>query len=173
MMTPERLQEIRELFQARPYNADRYHDELVAEIERLTRELEDAKSDLERLDGACWYCANPDIQDPWRHVHADKGGHWHHCIDPGDGLPSDCLNSDRLERIFSEHGFAELEAANARLREALALHHSMILCGEQPSDRSEAMFKAAIKSEGVWASQSAKEPLAHGKEPVSPPGAQK
>lgn len=68
----------------------------------MQRQLSDAKDDLKRWDGACWYCATPDIEDPWRHEHEPNGGHWHHCIDPGDGLPSDCANSDRLERVTAE-----------------------------------------------------------------------
>lgn len=68
----------------------------------MQRQLSDAKDDLKRWDGACWYCATPDIEDPWRHEHEPNGGHWHHCIDPGDGLPSDCANSDRLERVTAD-----------------------------------------------------------------------
>lgn len=32
------------------------------------------------------------------------------------------------------------------IREALGLHRSMALCGEQPSERSEAIFAEAVKA---------------------------
>ena len=73
---------------------------LLLEKRELEQRLGYAEDDLKRWQGACRLCANPDIEDPWRHEHDDKGPHWHHCIDPGDGLPSDCANSDWLERVF-------------------------------------------------------------------------
>lgn len=91
------------------------------ENEGLKAELAEAKDNLIHLDNACWYCANPDIEDPWRHEHEPNGGHWHHRIDPGDGLASDCANSDRLERIFQDvrEENAALKASLESAREAL------------------------------------------------------
>lgn len=63
---------------------------------------QDAADDLKQLEGSCWACLH--VGDPWRHEHEPDGGHWHHFLDPGDGLPSPCSNSDMLERIFSDAG---------------------------------------------------------------------
>lgn len=92
--------------------------ELAQDIERLQAELAEKSEQLLHIDNACWYCANPDIEDPWRHEHEPNGAHWHHCVDPGDGLPSDCANSERLERIFAEKE-KELEQAKERERQLL------------------------------------------------------
>lgn len=76
---------------------------LLLEKRELETKLGYYKEDAARLDSLCWMCASPDIEDPWRHEHGQKGPHWHHRIDPGDGLASDCKNSDMLERLFREH----------------------------------------------------------------------
>ena len=39
--------------------------------------------------------------------------------------------------------YQALEAKLYEVRKALALHHSMVLCGEQPSKTSEEVYKAA------------------------------
>ena len=60
---------------------------------------------------------------------------------------------DELEQQLAHYkeSYAELcqescmhEDRNKLLRTALALHHSMVLCGESPSDQSEAMFREAM-----------------------------
>lgn len=73
---------------------------LTAKFERCNVELRDTSFDLDSLYGACWHCLQPDSGDPERHEHGDGKFHWHHYIDPGDGLPSPCANSELLERIF-------------------------------------------------------------------------
>ncbi len=81
-------------------------------IDSLESELAAFKEDSTEMDSKyCWHCAHPDSGEPERHVHEPKGGHWHHYIDPGDGLADNCKNSDLLERIFqaSEERIAELE----------------------------------------------------------------
>lgn len=48
---------------------------------------------------SCGLCANMNVHQAWRHVHEPEGPHWHHCIDPGDGLPSPCGASLLFERL--------------------------------------------------------------------------
>lgn len=75
----------------------------ATEIAKLKQELEDAKDDLLRLEGACWYCLNPEIEPAWRHDHDGNGHfHWHHRIDPGDGLVNHCKHSELYERVWAE-----------------------------------------------------------------------
>lgn len=84
---------------------------------QLRKQLDDAKDDLCRLDGACWYCLSPDVEYAWRHEHPPQGPHWHHRLDPGDGLVSDCEHSEMYERVFQEGreaGLAEAHAARPR-----------------------------------------------------------
>lgn len=71
---------------------------LEAENARLKTQIEELEDD----DAGCWHCAHSDSGDPERHEHEPNGGHWHHYIDPGDGLPSPCKNSAMLERVFQE-----------------------------------------------------------------------
>lgn len=103
-----------------------------AEIERLKQEVEWAKDDLLRFDDACTYCLNPDVEDAWRHDHGDDGRfHWHHRLDPGDGLVSDCAHSEIYERVWDEATAAAesqrqaLERKVERLREALDIYADM------------------------------------------------
>lgn len=48
----------------------------------------------------CTLCADPRIEQAWYHRHAPDGLHWHHRIDPGDGLPSPCTASPLFTRLF-------------------------------------------------------------------------
>lgn len=99
---------------------------IEAHVADIEKERDDAENRL------CFYCTNPDAGDPERHEHEPQGGHWHHYIDPGDGLPSPCKNSELFERIFqsitaevarlqlmldqSEVGLPTLASENAQLK---------------------------------------------------------
>lgn len=62
-----------------------------------------ALDDAGMFENACFFCSQPeDYGDPVRHHHEPEGWHWHHYLDPGDGLPSPCENSDLLERVAAE-----------------------------------------------------------------------
>lgn len=97
------------------------NDRHIAAIAELQRDLAYARDDLKMFEFACTYCANPDIENPWRHEHPPKGAHWHHRIDPGDGLADDCKHSDRLEEIFGELSEA------LRLSVELQSHYAKLL----------------------------------------------
>lgn len=86
------------------------------ENERLGRDLALHEEDADDCSKThCRLCANPEIEAPWRHDHNGDGKfHWHHCIDPGDGLVSPCKNSDKLEEAFED-----LTGENVRYRAAL------------------------------------------------------
>ena len=86
---------------------DNLADALI-EIARLQKRIESdgqiiAKQDdrIEQLEGPCWHCMNPDSGPAERHFHEPEGWHWHHYIDPGDGLPSPCKNSELFERTLA------------------------------------------------------------------------
>ena len=64
----------------------------------------------------CSHCASPYIEAPWRHEHDNKGGHWHHRIDPGDGLADDCGQSELLEQIYQQGVAAETERCASLLK---------------------------------------------------------
>lgn len=106
-----------------PQHCDCHVGEIAAlkkQVASLEVDLQYAKDDLCRLDGACWYCLNPEIEDAWRHEHQPDGPHWHHCIDPGDGLPSDCLHSEMYERIWEEATEAAKLTPNSELARVTA-----------------------------------------------------
>lgn len=68
---------------------------------KMLRECDRLKDDLDALENVCFHCANADdYGDPVRHFHEPEGWHWHHYLDPGDGLPDPCANSELLERVL-------------------------------------------------------------------------
>lgn len=64
-------------------------------------------------------------------------------------MPTDAKRLRDLQRIGAKHAqrAGELEREVARLREALRLHHSMVLFGQQPSEETEAIYRAALGTE--------------------------
>lgn len=48
----------------------------------------------------CGLCADPRVGRAWHHAHEPEGLHFHHCIDPGDGLPSACTASTLFVRLY-------------------------------------------------------------------------
>jgi hypothetical protein len=78
------------------------------EMEEAARELANLRDDYAHYEKSCWYCADPDMDDPFR----CPEGHWHHMLDPGDGLLSPCANAERLESIFTE----QVRLAEQRVR---------------------------------------------------------
>lgn len=76
--------------------------ELEKRVEELDKELRIATDDYDHFKDACWYCVDPDIGPPIRCENDDSGGHWHHFLDPGDGLPSPCKNSHLFEAVFED-----------------------------------------------------------------------
>lgn len=98
-----------------------------------------ANDDL-MLKEVCGMCLNPHIEDPWRHVHEVDGeekGHWHHRIDPGDGLVSRCLNSDMLERLFGEQEKEIINKTDRNKNLLLALDFIMTVSGEVERDLTD------------------------------------
>lgn len=87
-----------------------------AEIERIKSDWHD---DVLFYDEACRYCIMPEVEDAWRHDHDGDGRfHWHHRLDPGDGLVSDCAYSEAFERIYQE-GQAEAKERIQQLEQSL------------------------------------------------------
>lgn len=85
---------------------------------KMLRECDRLKDDLDALKNVCFHCANADdYGDPIRHFHEPEGWHWHHYLDPGDGLPDPCSNSDLLERVLADH-FVQVPEMVARMRKA-------------------------------------------------------
>lgn len=73
----------------------------IVDLATLTLERDMLRDDLNTLEKACSYCVqSEDYGDPERHYHEPEGWHWHHYLDPGDGLPSPCANSDLFERLL-------------------------------------------------------------------------
>lgn len=76
----------------------------------------DSVDDLRSLEKACFYCGQLDeYSDPERHYHEPEGWHWHHYLDPGDGLPSPCGNSGLLERLLSRETGSQWVRCDDRL----------------------------------------------------------
>lgn len=78
-------------------------DECAKQIKLKDEQLRDANDDLLFYDDACRYCLMPEVEYAWRHDHDGDGRfHWHHRLDPGDGLVSDCKHSEMYEQIWQE-----------------------------------------------------------------------
>jgi len=54
----------------------------------------------EREPLVCDLCESSEVEPAWRCVHGD-GARWHHRIDPGDGLTSDCRHGRLFELAYS------------------------------------------------------------------------
>lgn len=121
------------------------------EIQKLNEKLTDANYELKHWDNACWRCSHPDSGIPERHIHEPNGPHWHHYIDPGDGLPSPCKNSDLLEEILGneidrrEKLLSEAKQEIERLTEAVQSHHDY---GPASPGEQEAAWHAYCKRFG-------------------------
>ena len=80
------------------------------QLSAIKDERDAMMDDLKSLENACFYCAQSEIYGgPIRHFHEPEGWHWHHYLDPGDGLPSPCSNSELFERVLSEQVSAALD----------------------------------------------------------------
>jgi hypothetical protein len=95
-----------------------------AELQVTAQKLSAAEDDLKHWRDACWLCGDQEYGIPQRHVHEVTGkgvvGHWHHYLDPGDGLPSPCRNSDWLEEVFRELLTALQSIVEPSVAEAIA-----------------------------------------------------
>ena len=68
------------------------------------------KEDVASLEKRCARCPDPNVGLE-RHEHDGRDGpHWHHYLDPGDGLADDCPQEHVLERAY------QLGAARERER---------------------------------------------------------